>query len=192
MSWLDWAIVVVVALSLVVGLFRGLVREVIGLAGWIAAGVLATWYAEPLAVQLPAGIAEPVLRWGLAFLVIFLGVLVIAAIVSLVVHRLMSAVGLGFANRLLGGAFGAARGVVILAVAALLVGLTPFREDPVWRESRLVAPLQALAEVAMPWIPESVRERLGPAVVMQDPRGAAARSTVVSGASSDRVVRRAP
>jgi membrane protein required for colicin V production len=192
-SWIDWVVVTVVALSLVVGLFRGFVREIVGLAGWIAAAMLATWYAEAVATQLPAAISEPVLRWAIGFVLVFLAVLVVASIVSLVVRRLMRAVGLGFADRMLGGAFGAVRGVAILVVAVLLVGLTPLRDDPSWRDAHFVGPLQGLAELAMPWLPEQVRERLAGAVTsMQDPAGVAARALEVSGAMAGRAGRSAP
>lgn len=160
MTWLDWTVVVVIALSLVLGLFRGFVREVVALAGWVIAGWVAATFAQTLAAALPAAISEPTVRWGAAFFVIFLAVLIVASIASLFMRGLMRAVGLGLADRFLGAAFGALRGAAILVIAVLLAGLTPLREDPSWKQSRFMPALEAAANWIRPHIPDAVRTRM--------------------------------
>ena len=54
MSAIDWAIVVILGLSIVLGVLRGVVREVFALCGWIVGVLLAFRFAEPLATVIAA------------------------------------------------------------------------------------------------------------------------------------------
>lgn len=161
MTAFDWVALAVVSLSFVVGLFRGFVREVLSLAGWIAAGLIAATYAEQLARVIPAASLDPLVRWGLAFILIVVAVLIGTGMISFVVRRLLRAVGLGGADRLFGALFGAARGVAVLVVFVFLGGLTPLREQAFWKDSQVIPLLETVAASVQPLLPDAVRARLG-------------------------------
>jgi len=122
MTWFDYGVLSVLGLSLLLGALRGLTREIVSLAGWIAAFVLATAFSGIVAVQMPESLG-PLLSGLLAFLLIFVGVLVLSGVVGLVLSLLVRAAGLGFLDRLLGAAFGAVRGVAIVLLAVFGVGV---------------------------------------------------------------------
>ena len=159
MAWFDYGVLTVLGLSLLLGALRGLVREMVSLAGWIAAFILATAFSGIVAVQMPESLG-PLLSGLLSFLLIFVGVLLVSGMVGLVLSLLVRAVGLGFPDRLLGAAFGVVRGVAIVLLAVLLAGLTPLPREPFWRQAVLSGPFETVALALGPYLPEGVAQRL--------------------------------
>ena len=159
MAWFDYGVLTVLGLSLVLGAYRGIMRELVSLAGWIAAFVLATAFSGIVAVQMPESLG-PLLSGLLAFVLIFIGVLLVSGVVGLVLARLVRAAGLGFLDRSLGAGFGAVRGVAIVLLAVLLAGLTPLPREPFWRQAVLSGPFETLALALNPYLPEGVAQRL--------------------------------
>ena len=135
MTWLDYAVLGVLVLSTAWGVWRGLMREVISLAGWIGAFLVANLLAEPLADALPRSISNPDLRVIVAFVAIFVVTLTLATLAALLLAKALKAAGLGGLDRTLGGLFGVARGVFIALVFALVAGLTSLPQHPVWKQS---------------------------------------------------------
>lgn len=132
---MDWFFIGVLVVSLLVGAWRGLVFEVISVVSWIAAFVLAQWFAPAVAHWLPISSTNEALRYGLGFLIVFVGTIFTGSLIAFVVKKLLAAVGLSPADRMLGAAFGVVRGVVILLALAVVVGMTPFKSAPWWQES---------------------------------------------------------
>lgn len=149
----DWILLAVLGLSLLLGLWRGLVQEVLSLAGWVAAFYLAQMYAPQTATWLPMEGSSQMLRYAAGFVVTFIAVLVATALVSWVVKKMVSAVGLGPIDRLLGSLFGLLRGVVILLAAAVLVGMTPMRESDAWQQAQGAKWLQQCLHLLKPVLP---------------------------------------
>jgi membrane protein required for colicin V production len=160
MTWLDYAVIGVLAISTAWGVWRGLVREVMSLAGWVIAFLAANLFAGPLAEALPQSISQPELRVLVAFVVIFVVTLTITTIAALLLARILKAVGLGSLDRTLGGLFGVARGLIILLAFALLAGLTSFPLNPIWKESWSGPALGRSALALKPWLPPAFAERL--------------------------------
>jgi len=153
LSAVDWILLAVLALSFLLGLWRGIVQEVLSLAGWVAAFYVSQMYAPMAAAWLPMEGSSQMLRYAAGFVVVFVAVLVATVLVSFVVKKLISAVGLGPLDRLLGSLFGLMRGVVILLAVTVLVGMTPMRETEGWREAQGARWLQQLLHVLKPVLP---------------------------------------
>jgi membrane protein required for colicin V production len=134
-SVLDWIFIAMLLVSLLLGAWRGLVYEVLALLSWIAAFILAQWFAPDLAPKLPLGGASAVLRYALAFVLVFVVGVFAGGLLAKLVKKLFTAVGLQPADRALGAAFGLMRGVILLLVATVVVELTPQRLSPWWQES---------------------------------------------------------
>ena len=160
MTWLDYAVIGVFAMSVVLGAWRGLVREVISIVGWVIAFLAANLLAGPLGPAMPQAIPSPELRVAAAYLAVFVGSLFVTALAGLLLSKIVKAVGLGGVDRLLGALFGAVRGLLIAVVAGLLAGLTSAPRQPYWRDSAS-GPLLAQAALALkPLLPQSFAERL--------------------------------
>ena len=136
LSAVDWILLAVLGLSLLLGLWRGIVQEVLSLAGWVVAFYVSQLYAPLAAAWLPMEGSSQMLRYAAGFVVVFIAVLVATVLVSWVVKKLVSAVGLGLLDRLLGSIFGLMRGVVILLAATVIVGMTPMRETEAWKQAQ--------------------------------------------------------
>jgi membrane protein required for colicin V production len=137
MAALDWVILAALLVSLLLGVVRGLVYEVMAALSWIAAFVLAEWLAPRLGAWLPMGGAtsEP-LRYAAGFAVVFILAVFAGGLLAWNLRRLVEAAGLRPMDRALGAAFGVVRGVVLLLAAAVMVNMTPLRGDAWWTESK--------------------------------------------------------
>jgi membrane protein required for colicin V production len=153
LSAVDWILLAVLALSFLLGLWRGIVQEVLSLAGWVAAFYVSQMYAPMAAAWLPMEGSSQMLRYAAGFVVVFVAVLVATVLVSFVVKKLISAVGLGPLDRLLGSLFGLMRGVVILLAVTVLVGMTPMRETLAWKQAQGAQWLQQFLHVLKPVLP---------------------------------------
>lgn len=160
MTWLDVAVLGVMALSMAWGLWRGLVHEVISLAAWIVAFLAANWGAAPLAEVIPTRPPRPDWHVFVAFVTIFLVTLTLTTLVGLMLSRLAKKAGLGGLDRTLGGLFGLARGWVIVLALALLAGLTNLPADPVWKDSFIGPTLARAATYLKGWLPAAFADRL--------------------------------
>jgi len=160
MTWLDYAVIGVFAVSLALGAWRGLVREVISILGWVIAFLAANLFAGPLGAAMPQAIPTPELRVAAAFVGVFAGSLIATSLAGLLLSKIVNSVGLGGLDRLLGALFGAARGALIVLAAALLAGLTSAPRQPFWTDSASGALLVRTALLFKPLLPQTFSERL--------------------------------
>ncbi|EQD48874.1 cvpA family protein [mine drainage metagenome] len=156
MSAADYAIVAVIAISVLLGLWRGLIAEVLALAVWVAALWAAWQFGERVSAYMPAALREPSARLFAAWALIFVLVLIIGAVLGWLLRMLVQGTGLSGTDRMLGMLFGAARGVLIVTLGVLLLGMTPFPRDPWWRQSALIPGFQRAAEVLQARLPPGV------------------------------------
>lgn len=112
MSSTDWILLTVLAASMLVGAWRGLVYEVLSVMGWIAAFLLAQWMAPEVAEKLPMQSSGETLRYAAAFVLVFISSVFAAGLISALMKRLISAVGLRPVDRILGAVFGFFRGLI--------------------------------------------------------------------------------
>lgn len=149
LTWLDWAFLAVLAITMLTGFMRGLVREALGLGAWILALVAARFLAEPVAELLGGVIDSADARLVLAFILVILGVVIASGIVIRLVHAAVEWVGMGFFNRLMGAAFGTLKGGAILVLATILITLTPLAQLEAWQEAELRPSFEALRDWAV-------------------------------------------
>lgn len=135
MATLDWIIGAVLLASMVLGIWRGLVYEVLSVLSWLAAFLLAQWLAPDAAARLPMQGAGAPLRYAGGFVLVFVAAAFAGGLIAFLMSKLVSAVGLGPMDRALGAMFGLLRGVVLVLAAAAVISLTPLRESTPWQES---------------------------------------------------------
>ena len=160
MTLFDYTVALIIGVSVLISVMRGVVREVIALAGWIVAFVVANLYSGAVAAWLPAGITDASLRILAAFLILFLPVLLVMGLLAVAASRLMKSAGLSIEDRLLGAAFGFARGVLIVMVLVLMAGLTSLPRQPTWRDAMFSAPLETFALFIRAWLPNDLSQRI--------------------------------
>jgi membrane protein required for colicin V production len=160
MTWVDYAVIAIVGLSILLSVIHGFVRELLSLASWIVAFVVAQLYAGEVAAMLPAVLTNASLRLLAGFLAVFLAVLVIMTLLAMAVSSLIRTAGLGFADRALGAVFGFARGVAIVMIAVLLSGLTTLPRQAAWRNAIFTEPLVIMANWTKVWLPDDMAKHI--------------------------------
>jgi len=150
----------VLLLSLLVGAWRGLVYELMSLAGWIAAFVMAQWLAQDVSDWLPVWRdAAAQVRYAVSFVLVFVASVFAASVVSWLLRKVVETAGLRPADRSLGAVFGLMRGVVLLMALAVVVQLLGLHKDAWWHESRM-APLDVLLSGIKPLLPPALQAYL--------------------------------
>jgi membrane protein required for colicin V production len=158
MSSIDVLLLVVLLASLLLGVWRGLVFEVLSVAGWVTAFFAAQWYAAPVANGLPLGETPEPLRHAVGFVLVFVAVAFVAGFLAWLIKKGVQKIGLRPVDRTLGGAFGLLRGVVLLLAAALVVNMTPFKDNIVWQQSQGVPWLNAGLQGIKGLVPASLAQ----------------------------------
>ena len=160
MAVADWAFLTVLAVSLLVGAWRGLVYEVLSVLGWALSFYLAQWFAPDLASRLPLqGASEPV-RYAAAFVLIFVVAVLLAGLVAVLFKKMVEAIGLRPVDRTLGAAFGLVRGGILLLALTVVVNMTAFKSSAWWQQSQGAEVLTAALKGLKPVLPEQFAKYL--------------------------------
>ena len=160
MTAFDFIAIVVVAISVGFGVWRGFVREVLSLLSWVAAFWLARLFAGVVAGWMPSSWTHQGLRYAIGFIAVMLVSVLVLSLLSMLVVRLVKAAGLTASDRMLGAVFGVLRGLLIVVVLVLVGGMTSEPQEPYWRKALFSKPLQVLALWAKPLLPEDIARRV--------------------------------
>ena len=143
MNWLDWVLLVVIAISSLISLKRGFFREALSLIIWVIAVAVAVIFSEPMAAflqpYLQPHVTSPSLLKVIAIVLLFIVCLLVGGLCSLLLSQLIRLTGLTGTDRLLGTVFGALRGILLVLVI-LMVGqkLLPLPQENWWQQSTLI------------------------------------------------------
>jgi membrane protein required for colicin V production len=149
----DYIVLLVLISSVIISALRGLVKEMLSLAGWVVAFVVANAYGATLAPWLPAAIPGEVVRLMLAFVALFIGVRILMGLLTLAVDAVVTATGLSLVDRGLGSLFGLARGIVIVLVGVILCGMTQIPQQAFWKNATLSPWAETAARSIKPYLP---------------------------------------
>ena len=154
MTAFDYVVLAILVASIVISVLRGLVREVLSLVAWLAAFVVANRYGAEMAALLPDAVPAGTVRLVAGFMILFVGTMLLAALVNLAISQLIAASGLKVVDRGLGGLFGLGRGVLIVMTLVILAGLTDLPKQPVWRDALLSGLAETAVRTIKPWLPD--------------------------------------
>ncbi|MQY50467.1 CvpA family protein [Rhodocyclus tenuis] len=160
MTVFDYVVIGITVASAVLGLWRGVVGEVIALAAWVLGFFAAQAWGADIAALAFTSIADPALRLVAGWAAVFVGTLLLLALGRLAVQGLLKALGLSLADRLLGLLFGAARGLVVIAALVAVGGMTSLPKERWWSEAVLSPPLETAVLAARPWLPQEAAKRI--------------------------------
>jgi membrane protein required for colicin V production len=154
MPVLDWICAAVLLASLLLGVWRGLVYEVVSVLSWIAAFFLAQWFAADVGHELPLSGASQTVRYASGFAVVFVASVLVGGLVAVLIKKLFAAIGLRPVDRALGAVFGLVRGLVLLLAATVVIGMTPAKSSEWWRQSTSADVLTTSLKGLKPFLPE--------------------------------------
>ncbi|MFJ4144817.1 CvpA family protein [Pseudomonas sp. NPDC089734] len=183
----DWAILGIVAISALISIKRGFVKEALSLLTWIIAGVVAWMFGAGLSQYLVNYIETPSARVIASCIILFVATLLVGAMVNFLIGELIRVTGLSGTDRFLGMVFGAARGGLLVVVAVGLLSLGPVQQDQWWQQSRLLPQFLMVADwsknlilgMSSKWLASGIsvpaelpfKEQILPAAMPQDVLG---------------------
>ena len=159
MTGFDIAVAVVITLSGLIGLWRGVIREVFALAAWVAAIICMYVFGEQMAQLLPFARDTPWLRLLAGYAIVFLGVFVTLSVVGFLFSKLVKVIGLSFVDRALGMVFGVLRGALITVLLVFIAGATNLSTTSWWRDSVTAKPLVTFAAILRSKLPDDLAKR---------------------------------
>lgn len=159
LSWVDLALAALLLISIGIGLWRGLVFEVMSLAGWVVAYFAASPLAPVVVDLLPDAMTAqlgPAVLHMVALVIAFVFVLIVWSLATRLVKTLIHATPLSVVDRLGGAGFGALRGVFIALLLVLVIGASPLAESATWQASRAAPVLGGVLRDLSPLLPEPI------------------------------------
>ncbi len=156
MTSFDYLVLAILVVSALLGLMRGLVKEVLSLCAYVAAFLGAVWWGPKVSIWLSAYIENPLLRTGVSYFAVFLVVLLLVGLLNMTLATLIQKTGLTPADHGLGAMFGFLRGLLLVLILVTLAGYTELPSEPWWTDARLSgASVQAVLQLKQ-WLPPSV------------------------------------
>ena len=160
MTIFDIAVLIIVAVSVLLSIVRGIVREALSLAGWVISYMTAKIFDKDFATVLPSSITDESLRIIISFIAVFLATLILMSMVTMLVSALIRTVGLGTADRFFGALFGLARGLLVVLLLVLSAGLTALPQEQFWQKALFSKPLETGVIMILPWLPHGIVDRI--------------------------------
>ncbi|AOW52107.1 TPA: CvpA family protein [Legionella pneumophila subsp. pneumophila] len=158
LQWVDIAIVAIIALSVLTGLFRGFVKELVALCVWILAIWLGFSYSQSLDPWLSSYIEEQSVRTAIGFIIILFATLFVGGVVNAILSFILKRAGLSGTDRTLGMGFGFLRGVFIVALIMVAVKMTSLPYQEYSQKSKLYARFDPVVALLYSHLPEFIKQ----------------------------------
>ena len=157
LNTLDLFIIGAIALSSVFGLFRGFFSSVLSLVTWIVALWLPFRFTDEFSTFLPATVESPVARSAIAAGLLFFGSFIILSAIGLLVRKAIGITGLGIIDRIFGIGLGAVRGVIFVALLAMLANYSSaIPKERWWNESNLMPFVLQVSKMIRSQLPDNL------------------------------------
>ena len=158
MTGFDFAILTILLVSLLLGLWRGLIYEVLSLAGWPIAFMLSKLFVNSIMPLLP--LQQEAMRIAVAYIVVFAAALIVWGVLVWLLVRLVKAVMLGWLDSVMGGLFGVLRGGLVILALVWLAGLTHIPDRPFWHNAHTSKIAEDVALLTKAWLPDNIARRI--------------------------------
>ena len=160
MAMFDMLALGVVFICIVLSMMRGVIAELLGLLTWIVALLVAKIFAVTFAQFALTSIQPEAFSVVVGFVLLFVAAWLAQYFLRSLLTNAVSAVGLGSINRLVGGLFGAAKGIIIVTIAVLVCAFTDLPKTDGWRTALSAPYFEALAIVAVPYLPPVMADQI--------------------------------
>lgn len=160
MTAFDFAVFTVVALSMLMGWWRGLVYEAVSLLSWMAAYFVARLFSDELVEYIPHAAGALPARMAIAFSALFALTLVCGGILAWMMNKLVKSAGLERLDGSLGATFGLVRGGIVSVVLVLAAGMTSLPGTVMWRHALTSSVMETMARQARTWLPDVLAQKI--------------------------------
>ena len=170
LTTVDYFTLVVLLVSALVGISRGLFKEVLALASWFIAAWIAYHYTSYLSTEwLSTFHMDELLSLAVSFLILFILSLIVCGLIGNLIQKIILSAGLSMTDRFLGLVFGLARGGLVVVVLATLAALTPIPQSVAWQKAITRPAVDMATDLIKNWLPTDWAKKLGDAVPKTTP-----------------------
>ena len=152
----DFIVLSIIVISFVISLMRGFVKEALSLAGWLVALWVSMTFSSGMAELFGSSIKDPTLRLLAAFVSLFILSLIVGTIINFFATQLVQRTGMTGVDRTIGGVFGLLRGVLLVTIIVMLLGLTTLPKESWWDESFFMFRFEAIATWLKDLLPNDI------------------------------------
>ena len=156
LPWIDLVVIAFFAISILIGIYRGFVKEVLSVASWALAAFVAFYYGEQAAAYIRPYINQEPLDLAIAYVGVFLVSLILFSVISHILSQLFAATGMTGIDRSIGSVFGAVRAVVIIVVLILAGRFMAMDNQAWWEQSQLIPLFDPLVEWFKSFLPADI------------------------------------
>jgi membrane protein required for colicin V production len=159
MNLLDWIFVVIIAVSSIYGIFKGLIKEVSSILaiiiGWIAAN---KFYVRLSPIFNVFGLNDQISN-VFSFIILFLAIFIALILIGKLIHRLIHSISLGWLNRLGGMGFGFIKGVILSSIIIIVLTITLPEKTQILNHSKLSPHIMGISKVLVSFVPKDLKNR---------------------------------
>lgn len=160
LNWFDYIIVSIILFSMILSFFRGFVREALSFTIWLGGLFVAFKFAPILQQHIYEATQWTVMSYVIGFGVLFMSVWLAGLLLNLAMRPVVSRVGVGPADRLLGVFFGGLRGLLFVSIAILLLNMSPYREAQAVQSSRLLPRFDGIVHKLDTYVPNKLEKSI--------------------------------
>lgn len=162
MNGLDLTLIAILVISSFIGLWRGLVKEILSILIWIVSLWVAWRFSSIVAKDYAAKfISDPLFGYLLAFGGLFFLVLFLLGMVNLLISSLLKVTGLSFIDRIFGMVFGFIRAILISTVVVFVGRIIPeIQQGDTWNQSKYRPIFMRISQLGMKSLPQDLQKNL--------------------------------
>lgn len=148
MTKFDYAIIAIISISVLLGLWRGFIKEILSILIWAIAFGVAIWFAPDMMRYCQNLSSNHDMQATAAFLILFFLALVGGMLLHLLLMTIVDQTDFSIMNRILGGLFGLVRGCIFALIVVMLLSFTSLKDTDGWKKATLLPTFEA----ASTWI----------------------------------------
>ena len=156
MPWIDIVIIAFFVISILIGIYRGFVKETLSVASWALAAFMAFKFGEQASVYIKPYITQEPLDLAIAYVAVFLVSLIVFAVISHIISQIFASSGMTGIDRSIGSIFGALRAAVILVVLILVGRFMAMDNQSWWLDSQIIPYFEPLVEWFKSFLPVDI------------------------------------
>jgi len=156
MPWIDIVIIAFFAISILIGVYRGFVKETLSVASWVLAAFVAFRFGEQASVYIKPYVTKEPLDLAIAYVAVFLVSLILFAIISHIISQIFESSGMKGIDRSIGSIFGALRAAVIIVVLILVGRFMAMDNQQWWIDSGFIPYFEPLVEWFKSYLPADI------------------------------------
>jgi membrane protein required for colicin V production len=160
MPWIDIVIIALFVISILIGIYRGLVKETLSVASWALAAFVAFRYGEQASVYIKPYVTQAPLDLAIAYVAVFLISLIVFSVISHIISQIFDSSGMKGIDRSIGSIFGAIRAAAIIVILVLVGRFMAMDNQQWWMDSQFIPYFEPLVEWFKSYLPADIISKI--------------------------------